>query len=307
MRKQLFAIIIILSIGASCNYGYKEIRFPKKETPAPVQPQPVAKAVTAETYVHYNANYCLACHIEIPKAGSSKSLKYEGNFQLLCKCHFASSQTYLHPVDVEPSRAYKLRMTNSFPLFENKITCNTCHDIYIQCQEDQKLFQKQNMFLRKSPSETNTDFCFKCHEEAKFSRYNPHKQLDSKGAIIDTKCLYCHSQIPDVQKTGYSDAKLIGDIKALCQRCHSKLSRQSLHDRHLLRKPSVEILATIRRLQDQYNVILPLSENNELVCATCHNPHEKGAIPVERAGSKGAGEHHRHRLPGNLCMKCHQM
>ena len=196
---------------------------------------------------------------------------------------------------------------NNFPLFKEKITCNTCHDIYIQCQEDQKPFQKQNMFLRKPTSEKSSDFCFKCHDKSKFSMYNPHKQLDSKGAIIDTKCLYCHTEIPDVQKAGYPDAKLIGDIKALCQRCHSKLSRQSLHDRHLMRKPPEKILETIRRLQDQYNVILPLSEDNELVCATCHNPHEKGTIPTGRAGAKGADEHYRHRLPGNICIKCHQM
>ena len=307
MRKLLITIIFIIFSAYSCSYEHKELSFPQRKLPAPVRSKPAVEALTAKTYIHYNANHCLACHEEIPKAGAGKSLRYDGNFQQLCRCHFTSSQVYLHPVDIEPSQEYKSRMANTFPLFEEKITCNTCHDIYIQCQEDQKLFQQQNMFLRKSPSESRTDFCFKCHDKRKFSMYNPHKQLDSRGVIIETKCLYCHTEIPDVQKSDYPDAKLIGDIKDLCMRCHSKLSKESLHDRHVLHKPSAEVLQNIRRLQDQYNVVLPLSENNELVCATCHNPHEKGTIPLGRAGAKGADEHYRHRLPGNLCVKCHQM
>jgi len=308
MKKILLVILLILLSGYACNTGQQEIRFKKKQLPPP-PPAPAVKAAvpTETTYIHYDPRHCLACHVKIPEGGKDKLLKFKGDFKYLCKCHFTASETYLHPVDIEPSQEFKAIMPEKFPLSQGKITCSTCHDIFIQCQENQKFFQKKNMFLRKKPGDRVSDFCFDCHNKSKFAMYNPHVQLDQHGAVIEDKCLYCHTEIPDVNRTDYKDAKLVGDIEALCMRCHSKINQQSLHDRHLLRKPSKKVLGTIQAIQEQYNTILPLSDNDELICATCHNPHQKGTIPLARAGARGAGEHHRHRLPGNICMKCHQM
>jgi len=310
MKKILLVILLILLGGFACNAGRQEIGFKKKQLPSAHPPLPAAAEVlppTATTYIHYDPRYCSACHLKLPAGGNDKLLKFEGDFKYLCKCHFTASETYLHPVDVEPSEAYKARMSGKFPLSGGKITCGTCHDIYLQCQEDQKFFQKENKFLRKNPAEKVSDFCFECHDKSKYKMYNPHLQLDRNGAVIEVKCLYCHTKIPDVNRADYHDVKLIGNIKPLCRRCHIKLSHRSLHDRHVGRKPSKKVLATIKAIQRQYNTILPLSEDGELVCATCHNPHQKGTIPASRAGARGAGEHYRHRLPGNICMKCHQM
>jgi hypothetical protein len=138
--------------------------------------------------------------------------------------------------------------------------------------------------------------------------YNPHRQLNSQKEIIKEKCLYCHSELPDEQLTGAKDARLIGNLEPLCIRCHMKAPRQDFHAKHL-RKPSAEVLTRIKQMEDQHDIILPLSEEGTITCATCHNPHEKGVIPDVRAGARGAGETRRRRLGENnhMCVKCHPM
>jgi hypothetical protein len=63
----------------------------------------------------------------------------------------------------------------------------------------------------------------------------------------------------------------------------------------------------MKRLQVEYNIVLPLDRKGQITCATCHNPHQKGLIPDQRAGAGGAGAAHRHRIHENLCIKCHPM
>jgi cytochrome c peroxidase len=63
----------------------------------------------------------------------------------------------------------------------------------------------------------------------------------------------------------------------------------------------------MKQMEAELGIILPLNEDGKITCVTCHNPHEKGVISTERVGAKGAGEIHRHRLSGNMCIKCHQM
>jgi cytochrome c peroxidase len=63
----------------------------------------------------------------------------------------------------------------------------------------------------------------------------------------------------------------------------------------------------MKQMQAEFKIVLPLDQDGKVICVTCHNPHQKGLIPDQRAGATGAGAIHRHRLAGNMCIKCHPM
>jgi len=60
-------------------------------------------------------------------------------------------------------------------------------------------------------------------------------------------------------------------------------------------------------MEEKFGIILPLDADGKMTCVTCHNPHQKGVIPPERAAAKGADSKFRHRLPDKMCTECHQM
>jgi len=263
--------------------------------------------VTDATDIHYDTRYCTECHEKIPGKGKDKFLKFGGDYHQLCRCHYRSAGRDLHPVDITPSKEMGSRIPAGFPLNDGKITCGTCHDIYIQCQENQKPFQKGQNFLRGGLFNQRTGLCYECHDRTKFRMYNPHRQLDNHGDMIQETCLYCHSEIPDVTRATNRDIRLIGNYEALCMRCHIKNNKDSLHDRHVRRRPTASILARMKQMEKELNIILPLNNDGDITCVTCHNPHEKGLIPNNRVGAIGAGERKRQRLPENVCIKCHNL
>lgn len=263
--------------------------------------------VSDTTNIHFSGKYCTACHEQTPRKGK-QFLKYGGDYKQLCRCHYQKAIRDVHPTDIEPPKEFKKRMPNDFPLQKGKIACITCHDIFAQCRDIKAnlSFTRERNFLRGAPYKKLTTLCFKCHDKTKFEKYNPHDQLDKKGEIIAQKCLYCHKKVPDVKTEEFKDVTLIGNLEPLCVRCHNKAEKQTLHARHL-RRPSPAVLARMKQMEVEFGIVLPLNGDGKITCATCHNPHEKGVIPVERAGATGADKEHRHRLPGNMCIKCHQM
>jgi hypothetical protein len=305
MRKFALAIIIVLT-GFIHNYDHNIAVFAAEKKPG--HAMPVSEAVPDTTDVHYTDKYCMVCHEQTPRQGV-KSLKYGGDFKQLCRCHYKTIERDLHPIGIEPSEEKKKRLPNDFPLQDGKIDCITCHDIFDQCRDSgsaEMFADESRLFLRGKPYKNLKTLCYKCHNEIQFKKYNPHKQLNANGDIVGLKCLYCHKKIPDVNQAGYDDITLIGNLDMLCDRCHNKIGEQSLHASHM-RKPSAKVLARIKQLENKFGIILPLNDDGKITCVTCHNPHEKGVIPAEKAGSKGADEAKRHRFLENICMQCHQM
>ena len=92
-----------------------------------------------------------------------------------------------------------------------------------------------------------TDLCFKCHDEKKYKRLDPHNQIDAGGKVIAEKCLYCHMEKPDEKVATFKEIKLIGNAEALCHRCHMKQVKfHPINANHLL-KPNKSILENIRK------------------------------------------------------------
>jgi len=272
--------------------------------------------VTADTDLHFTGKYCDECHENRPEKGKSVILRFNGNFTYLCRCHEYTPYTYIHPVDVEPSEEKKAKIPDDFPLQHGKVTCFTCHDIYKQCQKDtnvikigagtQRFYRKEIMFLRGGRSQKRTDICFNCHEEQKYKNLNPHEQLTEKGDIIPEICLYCHTEKPDEKTATFNDVKLIGDLKMICQRCHGAMERHPAGVNHYLR-PSGTMYTRMQILEDKLEVVLPVDNEYMITCVTCHNPHERGVIPRQRRGAKGAVKPYRRSMPKVLCESCHGM
>jgi hypothetical protein len=282
MKKVIAAVIIIAAIFVSCFVASV--------------PEDLRKA----TEFHYTGKYCRDCHEQIPQAGGNKFLKFNGDFNILCKCHTPAN--YIHPVGIEPSREIKAKIPAELPMQKGEITCLTCHDIYKQCRK--RRVDKNS--LRGRPFQKRSDFCYKCHNKAPYMKLNVHKQLDSKGKIVVEKCLYCHPDKPDESRARYKDVKFIGDLGMLCQGCHVIRGNHSGNFNHMVR-PSAETLARMQAMENDFGIILPLDENGKLTCITCHNPHENGVIRAESPAAKGADSKYRHRLPGNrLCVECHR-
>lgn len=286
----IIAVIIIAAIFASCVIDENR------------QGQIVSatKEATKAAEYHYTGKYCTDCHDQIPQEGGNKFLKFSGDFNILCKCHAPAN--YIHPVGIEPSHGKKVTIPAELPLQKGKITCLTCHDIYWQCQK--RRVDKNSLRGTRSPK--RSDFCYKCHDKASYMKLDLHTQLNPRGKIIVEKCLYCHTDKPDESRARYKDVKFIGDLEMMCQRCHLIRGNHAGNFNHMV-KPSPRALARMQAMEKKFGIILPLDENGQLTCITCHNPHDKGVIRAESPAAKGAGSKYRHRLPGRLCVECHQI
>ncbi len=266
------------------------------------------EAVPEDIDIHYTGQYCDECHEKTPSIGGDTNLKHNGDFSKLCRCHGYSPGTYIHPVDIVPSKEKTSKIPKAFPLQNGKISCTTCHDIYLQCQNRPKYKILNKRFLRGAPYASRTTLCFNCHDERKFTMLDPHNQLTKEGEIVIEKCLYCHVEKPDEQNATFKQVKLIGKLEVLCFRCHFKQSKFHPINANHLRKPTPGILAMMKESEKKYGIILPL-DNGIVTCPTCHNPHERGVIPGGKAGAQGASEKYRLRLAGKglqICVACHK-
>ncbi len=266
-------------------------------------------AVTDDTNVHYTGKYCAVCHEKTPEKGGETFLKYGGDFTQLCNCHGYTPGTYIHPVNVEPSEEKKDHIPADLPLKDGMITCTTCHDMYMQCQDNAKYRSLNRRFLRGAPYVSRTTLCFRCHDERKYTMLDPHNQLDEAGGIIVEKCLYCHIKKPDENIETFKEIELIGNIDALCFRCHFKQSKlHPINADHLV-TPTPVIIENMKYTEEKFGIILPLDYEEKIGCPTCHNPHERGVIPRGRPSAKGASEKYRLRLSGEnmqICVACHK-
>jgi hypothetical protein len=235
------------------------------------------KTVEASRNFNPHINDCLACHIKLPRKGMSRAevkagLRYGGNVGLLCNsCHGTHS---VHPVDIPP--AADMRIPDTLPLDDDgKITCTTCHSVE-KCAEGKvqlRLYNEQEGSMKA--------LCFSCHDEQKFTKYNPHKSIES-----GEDCLFCHERQP-YKGDSASTVSFISSMSMICLRCHDNYAHPAGLD-HMV-KPEMEVPKD-----------LPLDNAGRITCISCHNPH----IDAKKKTKEEMDKRLR-RTGDKLCDACH--
>lgn len=154
--------------------------------------------------------------------------------------------------------------------------------------------------------------------EALLSVINPHNQIGDTGEVLWGTCVVCHKDTPAVKAKSIKEVNLYypDNPDQLCRNCHTvkkhpgsegisvTMSGYTAPD-HLV-VPSKTVLYNIRLSLKEIPMILPLDpKSGKILCATCHNPHERGLLPGRP--DWGADYSMRIRSAGiDICQYCHR-
>jgi hypothetical protein len=304
-RKRAIVLIIFFAMSSTTYAGKNTNRQLSFSSPE----------VTSATNIHFNEKYCTECHSKIPAKKEELFLRFS-DFIQTCRCHGYTPENYTHPMGLKLSPENKRKIPHNFPLSDGKITCNTCHSTAMQCNTEQNRNRRNKKFLRSSPLQPRSAICSQCHNRSQYQKLSPHNQLDSSGNIIKAKCLYCHKIKPNEkqatlnkQRSGAAGTvEFVAEFNTLCFRCHYNQTKQHIINANHLKPPSAKIRSNIRNSEIRLGVIFPLDNKGAVACPTCHNPHERGVIPFDSPGAKGAGEESRLRVTKQghkICAACH--
>jgi hypothetical protein len=261
--------------------------------------------ITSKKNPHRTDTDCLACHDKQPKEGAVTFLNDDGFVKVCISCHDTSVS---HLVNIKVPDWMEECVPQGFKLKNgDTLACITCHDLTDHMKKSAP--KKDNpYFLRGGPYEDRSGICLTCHDTNKCNpgcSSNPHKQLDMDGEIIESRCLFCHTEIPYTEVSGIRPGMFKGDPSTFCYGCHAKKeeghpAKVTHHDK----VPSEKRINCIKKANSVENgTVLPLLEG-KVFCGTCHNPHEKGVL--KGAANKGAGEPFMLRLKeDDICSACH--
>ena len=190
-----------------------------------------------------------------------------------------------HVVKIKPPSGMKI--PTKFPLNDKgQIDCKTCHDIKdIEKTAVDKVDKKANNFHRGGPYKQLTDFCYQCHKKKTYQRPNIHKLLDNKGKFNKKDCEYCHKEAPDLKKEIERD-KLEFRLppQKICFGCHLKTPHLNALNHQV--KPDKTMRKHMRESEKKLNIILPLDNEGNVMCVTCHAPHQSGVIDKNTPAGK---------------------
>ena len=226
---------------------------------------------------HQSGVFCFLCHEKEPRPGDKElHLKSGGSSVQICKgCHNNKrARADNHPVDIAPSKERGVKVPDQFPLENGKLSCVSCHQL--SCLGKGKT--DNSFFLRGGPYQRRIDTCLSCHVREQYEKINPHDQVTDAGEIREDRCLFCHD-INKENATGLA-FKFKAPFKFYCLGCHpisvEKHPFGAYHTGRQLHtiwediKPSERIKLS---QQDRFKMF-PISINGEIMCATCHNPHD---------------------------------
>lgn len=279
---------------------------------------------------HWRADGCRHCHTY--DNGELKRIPIDEGDRSCWTCHDGQrAPMEAHPV----GRTFdndQVTRPEGWPAPDGKLGCITCHDVLQACEHPGQCPSANPAFLRLDPGENMLQFCGKCHVqvEGTVGRFNPHVMLDEQGNVMPHACRFCHTtsfQAEKASMTRTGSAQLRQDPITLCITCHPRHIDyfEPGHIGHPVNETILSnMLASDRRagLRDETATTqpattqparLPLTEDNRIVCSTCHNPHQRGVFPEGSVLSLGAttpsSDPHRLELRGlgkGVCHACHR-
>lgn len=266
----------------------------------------------AEGSPHWNKDGCQICHVDAAPVAGNISL-HEPDAETLCvTCHGDRGDALpcRHASGI-PVGDMNIAETFSGALQDDKVVCTTCHDVVYQCERPKLYYSYENPgFLRDRDYAKTGEYCYECHESADYEKLSPHTGV--AGNPLRPSCLVCHSSLPETSSTGrlVVEFNMQHDLNDTCQGCHNVrphpinmfASEKSDKWIHLVVPPD-EIAENMGIYEQETGVALPLnSQNGEIFCATCHNPHDFKVGGGH--GSEARDMKHRLRL-ANICQACH--
>lgn len=323
--------LILLTTLAALGAGTTILRSQSpNEQPAAMQ-SVASKPTTPAPNPHWKPDGCAHCH-EMHK-GAAKPIPPEDVDAICLSCHDGvRAERDAHPIG-RSFVGHQLHLPEGWPTVDGRLGCMTCHRMEYAADHDRPRPKVNPQFLRGFETRRLLDFCAHCHLDLEdHGAYNPHVMLDADGAVIERSCRYCHHSLIDQRhrRIREGDAALRADPLTLCLGCHTR-HIEYFDPGHIGAYAPPEMKArmfaiegdpqfapdahaidwtTTRRAIEP--VRFPLGPNDQLVCATCHNPHQEGVFPSDSVLALGAIQTGREReslrLRGfgkELCVACH--
>ena len=191
-----------------------------------------------------------------------------------------------HVVGVKPST--DRQVDEKLILGKNgELVCSTCHGLEdIDKTSIDEVDTEAADFLKGGPYKPLTNFCYRCHDKKANTRENIHILLDEKGEIKKKQCEYCHEEVPDRdKKLEIKDLKLRISMDKLCFGCHLKDPHFNSVE-HQVKPAEEEMIKHLKKMRKQQNIFIPLSEKGKVMCVSCHTPHQRGVIDVNKPAGK---------------------
>jgi uncharacterized Zn-finger protein len=191
-----------------------------------------------------------------------------------------------HVVKVKPSKTRKI--DTKLKLGEKgELVCSTCHGLEdIDKTPVKDVDTEAKDFLQGGPYKPLTDFCYRCHDKEANTRENIHILLDENGEIKKQQCEYCHEEVPDREKKlSLIELKLRLPMESICYGCHLKSPHFNAVE-HQVKPESKEMLAHLKKMRKEKNIFIPLSAKGEVMCVSCHTPHQRGVIDINKPAGK---------------------
>ncbi len=253
--------------------------------------------------IHRSGVLCAPCHGAEVRKGERNPALADKDIEKLCRaCHDNKlARADIHPSGIVPQTFENISIPRGFPLHEGKLVCPTCHVVCRVAKRD-----AEGAFLRGGPFRKREHACFECHSYKGYMGFNPHRQIDESGKLNEKVCLYCHSSLPDRKHKGIAKEGFAGDVKTYCVGCHqdNKMHPHPANVQHFGARPSEGMKLRIMAFEDKHKVMFPMGFEGEVLCFTCHNPHQQGVL----SGQAAARDFHsRLRMAGQyvVCNACH--
>lgn len=269
---------------------------------------------------HWDPAQCKACHTAARPGKGKARLRGQDASGLCLDCHEdREAHVMIHPDGPVPSPRLARHLADGFDerrLGSRRLSCTACHAPRLQCDPARKAERGLNpAFLRGGPYRFRTEFCYRCHDRKAYQRLNAHRQLDSKGQLLEERCRLCHRKVPARDaSSGSADTALNidDDYKQICLNCHvwvvhpgGGLPFMDRGGTHHLKVPPPGIGKRLKIMQVKNGIHMPLDPGGRIYCATCHNPHQRGVLR-DPAAARGADEKYRLRMP-QICDNCHDI